>query len=434
MANYGFLNDPEDEDFTSQASPYINGGGFGGGLLSDSPRNRGFSPDLGMLGLAAGLLQPTRGGNFAQALGNGFEGWASGIGSQRKLDQMDEEIANARMKRTGKNKTWGMSPFVDSEGNVYQLSNDGDIRHLTDMHGRFVPPQTVDTGNGISVINPNRPNQPLGTIEKGLNPVQQREWNPNRYTQTPGADGSTVQTDTSTGRREVINNPNAPKAPPAEYTKTLSGFDNFGNAIDKYIGLLRNRSLTDVGPKKNLDLESAYGDLMLINKDIYGLGVLNAGDKPALERVLRDPTAPSSLMYSNDDLIKQAEAVKKDFMLKRKSLQDSYRSSGYRVDEPNTPVRGQAGNVTADFASRKEAEDYYNSQPDGPEKEALGQILNQTKPPYAVNKSSVPTLKKPTADTLNAARAKINEYQGDPTVRNAVIKRLQDAGYDTTGL
>lgn len=434
MANYGFLNDPEDEDFTAQASPYINGGGFGGGLLGESrqPRQRGFEPDLGLLGLAAGLMQPTVGGKFATAFSNGLEGWASGIGSQRKLDQMDEEIANSAMKRTGKGLKWGLNPFVGSDNKVYLFNDQGQYKELP-IQGKENMFQ-LDQGNQIMLVPRSRPDQPAAVYPKGLNPEQQREWNPNRYQQSPGENGSTVQIDTSTGKQEVIQNPNAPKAPPVEYTKTITGFDNFEHAIDKYISQLQDRNLTDLGPKKNLGLESTYGDLTMINKDIYGLGVLNAGDKPAIERVLIDPTSPRSVMYSNDELIKQAEDVKRDFQMKRKSLQETYRSSGYRVDQPNTPVRGQVGNVVADFSTRQEAEDYYNSQPDGPEKEALGQILNQTKSPYAVNKSSVPALKKPSASTLDAARAKINEYAGNDQVRSAVIKRLQDAGYDTTGL
>lgn len=86
----GFFD--EEDEYTAQAAPYISGNGFGGGLLDVRPtKKRGFSPDLGMLGLAAGLLEPTRGGKFSSSLANGLSGWASGIASQRKLDMDDAE-------------------------------------------------------------------------------------------------------------------------------------------------------------------------------------------------------------------------------------------------------------------------------------------------------------------------------------------------------
>lgn len=456
----GFFDD--EDEYTAQAAPYISGNGFGGGLLADRPtKKRGFTPDLGLLGLAAGLLEPTRGGKFSSSLANGLSGWASGIASQRKLDMDDiendpdalgrkymmqaEAKAKANQMYGLDSETWGMAPFVDKNGKVYQFSNRGTIRELPRMEGRYQPNQITDLGGQVGVMNPGIPGQPLMTVPKTMPPGQAYENRPDRFTQTPNDDGTFTQTDTNTGKKEIMSNPNGPKTAPQEFVKTLTGFDNFNSAIDRYIGALKNRSLTDAGPKKNLDLESAYGDLTMINKDIYGLGVLNAGDKPALERVLRDPTSPSSVLYSNDDLIKQAEQVREDFKRKREALIEQGKASGYRIGNDSKPIRASVPYGDSvyefDFKDAADAERTLNRPDVPPEiKEQIRSKINEARgaAPYSVNSSSMPALKAPDSRTLENAKAKLKEFEGDPaayaSVKAQIQKKLQDAGFDPSGL
>jgi hypothetical protein len=50
--------------------------------------------------------------------------------------------------------------------------------------------------------------------------------------------------------------------------------------------------------------------MMLQAKEAYNLGVLNGPDYDILQRVVRDPTNPSSLLFSNKALDKQAENLR----------------------------------------------------------------------------------------------------------------------------
>lgn len=338
-----------------------------------------------------------------------------------------------------------MAPFVDSTGNVYQLGNRGSIRQLTDMHGRFTPPTTVDTGGSLRVINPSNPTQPLADIPKSLNPGQALDNRPDRFTQTPNPDGSFTQTDTNTGKQDVITNPNAPKAPPSEYANTMGAMDDFNSKLDQYINLLQNRSkIGSVLPGNDrLALDQAHGDLTMALKNVYQLGVLNKGDLPQIERQLMNPVSAGATLYSNDALVEQARKAKEAMNAKRESLKNSYRDTGYKVDTPVTgPVKFGTESGTMNYSDVSEAEKDLSAHPEWPQetRDQIQGAINKAKgsSPYSVNKSSVPALKKPSAMDLDAARRKIAEFASDPNaqaqVRDMVIKRMQDAGYDTAGL
>jgi hypothetical protein len=460
---FGFLDD--EEDYTGQAAPYISGNGFGGGLLADSkPKKRGFSPDLGLLGLAAGLLEPTRGGKFSSSLANGLSGWASGIASQRKLDEADVEtdpdalmrqyMAQARAKAQVASEfpqaeTWSMAPFVAADGGAYQMGNKGSIRKLP-MVGRYATPTMVDTGGNIQFLNPSQPNQPLAIIPKELNPLQRKETDPNRFTQQPNQDGSFTQTDTMTGKQETVSNPNAPKPPSNEYLDTMAKARDFDTKIDDYIKALETRSrIGGVIPGEQLaNLRNKHGALTMNMKDIYGLGVLNGGDMAQIQKQLMDPTSPNAVMYSNDILIKQAQDTKEAMRKLAAAKKDEFRKAGFRVDDGSgsKPIKA---NFNADgqdyelqFESPEQAQKDLDSRTDlSPNvKSKIQAEIDKAKgpAPYSVNTSSVPTLKKPNDTTLAAARAHLKQFEGDPAAYNSVKeqieKQLKDSGYDPSGL
>lgn len=447
MANSLLYDDNED---TIPASYF-------GGLLADKPKAKGWNPDLGMLSLAAGLLEPTPNGRMGQAFANGLKGWAGGISAQRKLDEADAEndpnlimrkymtqaAAKAQAARLHpESEKWGMAPFVDAAGKVYQLGSNGSIRELTDMHGRFANPTTVDTGGQVRVINPNQPTAPLATFPKEQTPDQAIQTRPDRFQQTQNADGSFTQTDTNTGKQEVINNPNGPKPPPNEYLNTMAQIRDFGPKVDAYIESLQKRGrVSGVVPgSEQLNLRDQHGALTMAMKDIFGLGVLNGGDMKQIEKQLVDPTEARATLYSNDDLINQAKKTREYLNALAEAKKNEYRNAGYRVDSPVrglVPFNGQ--NATVDYTDVDAAEKDLQAHPEWSQetKDAVRTLIDKNSP-YKVNKASVPTLKKPSQSDLSAAKAKIAEFANDPTaqanVRDQIIKRMQDAGYDTTGL
>lgn len=74
---FGMPEDDEQMDYSSS--------------LLGRPKRKYSGPDMGMLGLAAGLLEPTANGQLGPAFANGLKGWAGGVAAQRKLDEADAE-------------------------------------------------------------------------------------------------------------------------------------------------------------------------------------------------------------------------------------------------------------------------------------------------------------------------------------------------------
>lgn len=106
-----------------------------GGLLADKPRSKNWRPDLGMLGLAAGLLEPTPNGRMGQAFSNGLTGWAGGIAAQRRLDEADAENDPNEIMRK------------------YAMQAQAKAR-AAQMYGNTDPLHGINTGKEYLMVNP----------------------------------------------------------------------------------------------------------------------------------------------------------------------------------------------------------------------------------------------------------------------------------------
>ena len=80
---------------------------------------------------------------------------------------------------------------------------------------------------------------------------------------------------------------------------TLTALDNYEKIIDKYS---KEKFLS---PNARAELNSANAQLMLVLKDANGLGVLNKGDLPMLEKVIANPNNVESLLLSKNILQNQ---------------------------------------------------------------------------------------------------------------------------------
>jgi len=104
---------------------------------------------------------------------------------------------------------------------------------------------------------------------------------------------------------------NAIKPLPEGLNKQVTGSINLSDAITDYQNKIKGFGVKDfANPDKRAEMGNAYNNMMLQAKEAYNLGVLNGPDYDILQRVVRDPTNPSSLLFSNKALDKQAENLR----------------------------------------------------------------------------------------------------------------------------
>jgi hypothetical protein len=98
---------------------------------------------------------------------------------------------------------------------------------------------------------------------------------------------------------------------PEGLNKQVTGSINLSDAITDYQSKIKGFGVKDfANPDKRAEMGNAYNNMMLQAKEAYNLGVLNGPDYEILQKVVRDPTNPSSLLFSNKALDKQAENLR----------------------------------------------------------------------------------------------------------------------------
>ena len=103
----------------------------------------------------------------------------------------------------------------------------------------------------------------------------------------------------------------AVKPLPEGLNKQVTGSINLSDAITDYQAKIKGFGVKDfANPNKRAEMGNAYNNMMLQAKEAYNLGVLNGPDYEILQKVVRDPTNPSSLLFSNKALDRQAESLR----------------------------------------------------------------------------------------------------------------------------
>jgi hypothetical protein len=122
-----------------------------------------------------------------------------------------------------------------------------------------------------------------------------------------------------------------PKPLPEGLNKQVTGSINLSDAINDYQTKIKSFGVKDfANPDKRAEMGNAYNNMMLQAKEAYNLGVLNGPDYDILQRVVRDPTNPSSLLFSNNALDKQAESLRNTA---KNIVSNAYTSQGRDVPE-----------------------------------------------------------------------------------------------------
>ena len=174
--------------------------------------------------------------------------------------------------------------------------------------GKPRAPLQIDTGTAIELRDPNNPTVVLQRIPKSQMPTAG---------QIVERDDGTFLVDTRTGQATPVMGvggqqlPGKTKGLPEGLNKQVTGSINLSDAITDYQSKIKGFGVQDfANPDKRAEMGNAYNNMMLQAKEAYNLGVLNGPDYDILQKVVRDPTNPSSLLFRNSALDKQAESLR----------------------------------------------------------------------------------------------------------------------------
>jgi hypothetical protein len=192
--------------------------------------------------------------------------------------------------------------------------------------GKPRAPLQIDTGTAIELRDPANPTVVLQTIPKSQMPTAG---------QVVERDDGTFLVDTRTGQAKPVMGAGGqqlagkPKVLPEGLNKQVTGSINLSDAITDYQAKIKNFSTADfANPDKRAEMGNAYNNMMLQAKEAYNLGVLNGPDYSILQKVVRDPTNPSSLLFTNKALDKQADSLRSTA---QSIVKNAYMSQGREV-------------------------------------------------------------------------------------------------------
>jgi hypothetical protein len=197
-----------------------------------------------------------------------------------------------------------------SEGDVFQRYNPatGKDEIVGQGPAKYRAPIQIDTGTAIELRDPLDPTKVISKISKSQMPTAGQIYE--------SADGPLL-INTKAGTATPLMGPDGqplaakPKPLPEGLNKQVTGSINLSDAITDYQAKIKNFSAKDfTNPDKRAEMGNAYNNMMLQAKEAYNLGVLNGPDYAILQKVVRDPTNPSSLLFTNKALDKQAENLR----------------------------------------------------------------------------------------------------------------------------
>jgi hypothetical protein len=143
---------------------------------------------------------------------------------------------------------------------------------------------------------------------------------------------------------------------PEGLNKQVTGSINLSDAITDYQSKIKGFGVKDfANPDKRAEMGNAYNNMMLQAKEAYNLGVLNGPDYEILQKVVRDPTNPSSLLFTNKALDKQAENLR---TTAKNIVNTAYISQGRDVpaDVAKKLVKPEITTETKNFSSEQDVQ------------------------------------------------------------------------------
>jgi hypothetical protein len=242
-----------------------------------------------------------------------------------------------------------------SEGDVFQRYNPatGKDEIVGQGPAKYRAPIQIDTGTAIELRDPLDPTKVISKIPKSQMPTAGQI-----YESAEGPLLINTKAGTATPLMGPDGQPLAAKAKPLPegLNKQVTGSVNLSDAITDYQAKIKNFSTVDfTNPDKRAEMGNAYNNMMLQAKEAYNLGVLNGPDYAILQKVVRDPTNPSSLLFTNKALDKQAENLRNTA---QSIVKNAYMSQGREVpaDIAKKLVKPEAPQGGKNFSSEQDVE------------------------------------------------------------------------------
>jgi hypothetical protein len=241
---------------------------------------------------------------------------------------------------------------------LVQMYDDGTSKVVTGFTP-LIPPEKVDTGGGVQFVDPYAI-KPGTVIPKTLAPQVVGSAEGGYFAIGGGSGRGTMPaapqapTVTSRGRPPMPSAvapaaaapvpiiPGTGKAPPQDFLTKSYGIQNTNDAVNNFVGVVSNFKSSDmVDPTRRAELSSAHARAMLYAKELFNLGVLNAGDEVVLNKVLMNPVDFSSAAVPIEAVRKQADDLQKVIQSSASNLSKTYKQPAIELNKyvpPKTQV------------------------------------------------------------------------------------------------
>lgn len=249
---------------------------------------------------------------------------------------------------------------ADGKPTLVQMYDDGTYKPVSGV-SPLIPPEKIDTGGGVRFVNPYevKPGTVFpktlapqvvggaeggyyvvggggGGVRGGMPTAPAPTTTPSRTgPPMPGA-AAPAPVPTATGPQPII--PGTGKQPPQDFLTKSYGIQNTNDAVNNFIGVVSKFQSSDmVDPTRRAELSSAHARAMLYAKELFNLGVLNAGDEVVLNKVLMNPVDFSSAAVPIEAVRKQAEDLQKVIQSSASNLAKIYKQPALELNKYQPP-------------------------------------------------------------------------------------------------
>jgi len=260
---------------------------------------------------------------------------------------------------------------ADRKPMLVQMYDDGTYKPITGV-SPLIPPEKVDTGGGVkfvdqyaikpgTVIPKTISPQVVGSAEGGYFIVGGGGGGGGGMPAAPQAQPAPAAFPTRGSRAPAAAPaPTAPvpiipgtgKAPPQDFLNKSYGIQNTNDAVNNFIGVVSKFQSSDmIDPTRRAELSSAHSRAMLYAKELFNLGVLNAGDEVILNKVLMNPVDFSAAAVPIEAVRKQADDLQKVVQSSASNLSKTYKQPAIELSK-YVPPKAQGFTEGAESVSK----------------------------------------------------------------------------------
>ena len=263
---------------------------------------------------------------------------------------------------------------ADRKPMLVQMYDDGTYKPITGV-SPLIPPEKVDTGGGVKFVD-QYAIKPGTVIPKTISPQVVGSAEGGYYVVGGGGGGGIPTAPAGQPTTAAVPSRRGPpmpsaaapvapaaaapvpiipgtgKAPPQDFLTKSYGIQNTNDAVNNFVGVVSNFKSSDmVDPTRRAELSSAHARAMLYAKELFNLGVLNAGDEVVLNKVLMNPVDFSSAAVPIEAVRKQADDLQKVVQSSASNLSKTYKQPAIELNK-YVPPKAQGFTEGAESVSK----------------------------------------------------------------------------------